>query len=114
MRTIVCVFLMFLPLGAMAQSIFPTTSTFMVEITGSAGLEFSGSCMTTTTTNTANSDAAGRVPKTYMLQGVIVSCVVQKKQERGTLNLRITRANGTVVGESTTSQPYGVATLGGR
>lgn len=84
--------------------------TYLVEVSGTKGVPFSGTCMVIGARGTSsNMDAAGAVPRAFQAKGIMVSCSVQNQRERGTLALTIKRARGQVVASSTTAQPYGVA-----
>ncbi|MGE0095976.1 MAG: hypothetical protein AB7M05_03015 [Alphaproteobacteria bacterium] len=86
---------------------------YSIDVTGTNGIAFTGSCMTTTVGSSYSQDASGLVPASFETSGTIVSCGVQKQGEEGMLRLRI-RRDGKTIAEGSTSQPYGMVTVAGQ
>ncbi|HXX38881.1 MAG TPA: hypothetical protein VEP50_12190 [bacterium] len=85
----------------------PPSVALTVEITGSPGTEFDGSLGTATTTRTIT----GQVPVSYNVDTPIAVVVsLTKREEDGTLTVRILRA-GAEVASRTTAAPYGTILL---
>jgi len=83
-------------------------SNFTIKVSGTSGLEFSGSYMTVMAGGSSTSKSVeGTVPAEYNVSGSIVSCAFQKQSEGGTLKVTIIEG-GKVVSESETSAAYGV------
>jgi hypothetical protein len=90
-------------------------SGYVLEVTGTKGISFSGSCLTFSSSGASSSqDAVGTVPTVITLKGgsSIGSCAIQKQGEGGTLQARLL-LRGRVVSEGDTSQAYGVVTVSG-
>jgi len=89
----------------------PGDSDFIIEVSGTSGLQFSGSYMSVTSGGQSTSRSVdGIVPAQYSISGYIVSCAFQKKSEGGTLKVRILK-DGKVVSYSETSATYGVVSV---
>lgn len=90
------------------SSIF--SSNYTVNVSGTPGLDFSGSYMVVTASGKSESKSVdGTVPQSYQLTGSIVSVSFQKKSEGGVLEVQILK-DGRVVSASDTSAAYGVVT----
>lgn len=87
---------------------------YAVAISGTDGTPFSGTCQILSAGGSSSQDAAGIVPHSFDLDGTLISCVVQKRDEEGTLRIRISREDGSPVAEGWTSEPYGVASAAGQ
>jgi|GEM_PF-4251157 len=86
-------------------------ANFIVKVSGTSGLRFSGSCATTTISGTAISKSLdGVVPAEYTISGAIVSCAFQKQSAEGVLKVEIIK-DGKVVAQSDTSATYGVVSV---
>ena len=84
-----------------------------VEVGGSSGLSFSGTCLVTSGAGSAAThDIAGRVPMNRTFEGNLISCSVQKQQESGTLRATL-RVGDRVLESSSTTQPYGLVLVAG-
>lgn len=84
---------------------------YTIEVSGTAGLEFSGSYGAVTSDGQSTSKSVdGVVPAEYSVSGTIISCVFQKQVEAGTLKVEILKS-GQVVAESDTSADYGVVSV---
>jgi hypothetical protein len=87
------------------------SSDFTIKVSGTAGLNFSGTYMVTAPTGKSVSKSVdGVVPAQYKITGSIVSLSFQKKAESGILKVEIIRG-GRVVAETQTSAAYGVASV---
>ena len=82
---------------------------YTIEVGGTDGIPFAGTCIVVSASGSSSQDLAGFVPQVLQATGEIVSCMIQKKAEEGTLLLKIKSSNGSLVVESATSQPYGAA-----
>jgi len=88
-----------------------TDTEFEIKVSGTTGLEFSGSYMAVTSGGQSTSKSVdGVVPATYSVKGNIVSAVFQKKAESGTLKVEILKG-GKVVNSSDTTAAYGVVSV---
>jgi len=104
MKTKIMLLMMFMLLVACAP-IASTKQTYVVEVTGTAGTEFTGSVGGGGSTRTVD----GTIPATYKIEGWPAVAVVQKMQETG--SLIVTIKQGTKVLDSQiTSAKYGVVT----
>jgi hypothetical protein len=89
----------------------PSDSKYQIKVSGTAGLEFSGSYMVVTTEGKSTSKSVdGRVPASYTVEGHIVSVVFQKKGDIGFLKVEILK-NGEAVGSESTTADYGLVTV---
>ncbi len=82
-------------------------SNFTIKVSGTNGLEFSGHYMTLTAGRiSASKVVEGKVPDQYSVSGNIVSCTIQKKTEKGILNVQVIK-DGKIVSTSETTVAYG-------
>jgi len=89
----------------------PTDAEFQIKVSGTNGLEFSGSYMVLTSGGQSTSKSVeGVVPAAYSVKGDIVSVAFQKQTESGTLKVEILRG-GKVVNSSDTTAAYGVVAV---
>lgn len=85
-----------------------TKPGFTIKVTGTDGLEFSGSYMVVTADGkTASKSVEGKVPTEYQVDGAMVSVSFQKKTEKGKLKVEILKGNK-VMSESDTDAAYGL------
>ena len=85
----------------------PTSSkTYIVEVTGTNGLQFSGSLGGGGESRSID----GEVPSTYTIEGWPAVAVIQKKQESGKLVVTIKRGTDLLSTQETTAA-YGVVTV---
>lgn len=87
---------------------------YSVEITGTEGTAFGGTCLLITANNNKNYAASGSVPLTLAFSGDIISCGLQMKTPAGHLRIVIKNADGRVVAESSAVHPFGVVIAAGR
>jgi hypothetical protein len=87
---------------------------YTVAIDGDAGATFAGTCLLVIAKEAARYTVSGPVPATFSFSGDIISCAVQKRTGRGTLEVLITGADGHVVAQSADVLPFGVVLAGGR
>ena len=92
-------------------------SVFTIKVSGTTGLEFSGSYLVTTSNGQPISESvAGTVPAEYSVFGTnritvsMVSVELQKQTEEGTLKVEILKDNE-VIASSETSAAYGVVSV---
>jgi len=95
----------------------PTTPPFIgfyVDITGTNGIRFTGSCLVVDSKGSSSSqDAAGTVPiKIQLKPGNIASCALQKQGTAGQLTVKL-MYNDTIIADGDTSAEYGVVTVSG-
>ena len=83
-----------------------TTTNYIIEITGTEGLEFSGSIGG----GTNSKSIEGSIPATYEVSDWPAVAVIQKKETSGTLTVTI-KKNGRILNTQTTSASYGVVTV---
>jgi hypothetical protein len=87
---------------------------YIVEISGTEGTAFGGTCLLITANNSTNYAASGSVPLTLAFSGDIISCAIQKKAGSGHLHVAIKHSGGHVVAESSKVLPFGVVIAAGR
>lgn len=87
---------------------------YIVEIAGTQGIVFGGTCLLVTADKTTNYPASGSPPLTLRFSGDLISCAIQRKAGAGTLRMVIRNAAGQVVAESSKVLPFGVVIAGGR
>jgi hypothetical protein len=88
-----------------------STSTYTIQVTGTSGVQFSGSYMVTDSGGSSTSQSVdGTVPQTYTVTGTIVSVVFQNQGDSGTLSVQILK-DSTVVKQATTTAAYGVVSV---
>lgn len=111
--------LIMLVLGIIAFSITGCdgNSVFTIKVSGTTGLEFSGSYLVTTSNGQSTSEpVAGTVPAEYSVTGTnritvsIVSVELQKQTEEGTLKVEILKGDE-VIANSETTAPYAVVSV---
>ena len=86
-------------------------SAFDIKVSGTLGLEFSGSYMVVTVDGQSTSKSVdGTVPAQYSVIGIIVSVVFQKQAEEGTLKVEILK-DDQVIASSETTAAYGVVSV---
>lgn len=92
-------------------NILTTTSTYQIAVSGTTGLEFSGSYMVTDTGGSSTSQSvSGTVPQTYTVEGSMVSVVFQNQGDSGTLTVKVLK-DSEVIKEATTTASYGVVSV---
>jgi len=88
-----------------------TASEYQIEVSGTAGLKFSGSYLVVSGDGSSTGHSVdGTVPASYTVKGSIASVVFQKQSEAGSFTVQISKG-GKVIKESTTSAAYGVVTV---
>ena len=87
---------------------------YVVEIGGTAGTSFAGTCLLVKGDGHANHDAVGTVPLTLTFSGDIISCAIVRKTAAGDIRMLIKTTEGRVVAESSQVQPFGVVMAAGR
>ena len=87
---------------------------FTVEITGTEGAAFGGTCLLITGKNSTSYVASGLVPLRLEFSGDIISCAIQRKTESAYLQIVIKDSNGSIVAASTEMFPFGVVMTSGR
>lgn len=86
-------------------------SAFVIKVSGTIGLEFSGSYLVVTASGQSTSKSVdGIVPTEYSVTGNIVSGVFQKQTEEGNLKVEIIKG-GQVIASSETTAAYGVVSV---
>jgi hypothetical protein len=92
-------------------------SVFTIKVSGTSGLEFSGSYLAITSNGHSTSESvAGTVPEEISVTGTsritvsTASVELQKKTEEGTLKVEILKDNE-VIASSETTAPYGVVSV---
>lgn len=83
------------------------TPDFLVRVSGSAGIPFSGSIMAVTAGKSTGQSVSGKTPAEYEISGSIVSVTFQKQGELGRLRVEILKGD-TVAAEGETATSYGV------
>ena len=83
-----------------------SNSKYVVEVTGTDGVEFTGSLNGAGNSNSVE----GTVPQTYEVIGWPAAAVMQKKGETGTLTVTISK-NDKILNTQSTSAAFGVVTV---
>lgn len=84
---------------------------FTIKVSGTDGLEFSGSYMSVLADGKSTSKSVdGIIPTEYSVKGNIVSVAFQKKSESGFLKVQILK-DDKVINESESSAAYGVVSV---
>ena len=93
------------------NGVIPGNSVFQIKVSGTEGLEFSGSYMVTTADAKVTSKSVdGFVPEQYSVTGTMVSVVFQKQTEAGFLSVEIIKGDEVIANEYTTAA-YGVVSI---
>ena len=93
------------------NGVIPGNSVFQIKVSGTEGLEFSGSYMVTTADGKVTSKSVdGFVSEQYSVTGTMVSVVFQKQVEEGILIIEIIKDNKVIASEETTAA-YGVVSV---
>lgn len=87
---------------------------YIVEIGGTEGAAFGGTCLLITANNGTSYVASGVVPLRLQFSGDIISCAIQRKTESAHLEMVIKDSTGSVVAASTESRPFGIVIAAGR
>lgn len=92
-------------------------SVFTIEVSGTTGLEFSGSLLVVMSDGQPRSESInGTVPQEYSVTGTsritvsMLSVELQKQTEEGTLKVEILK-DDEVIANSETTAPYGVVSV---
>ena len=86
----------------------------MVEIGGTPGTHFGGTCLLFKGRDYSKHAAVGTVPLKLEFSGDLISCAIQRKDVDGAIQLSIVTQDGRAVATSAAAQPFGVVTAGGR
>lgn len=85
------------------------TSEYTLRVSGTPGLRFSANLGGASLIDGPSGQSfEGTVPAEYKMVGTVVGCTFQKLAQHGTLRVEIIK-DGTVVAQSETSDPHGVA-----
>ena len=87
---------------------------YVVEISGTEGTAFGGTCLLITANDRSSHAASGSVPLVLRFSGDVISCAVQRKAGSARLQIVIRNSEGRVVGASTETLPFGVVIAAGR
>ena len=87
---------------------------YVVQIGGTAGTPFAGTCLLVDGDGHTNHDAVGTVPLTLTFSGDLISCAIVRKTAAGEISMTIKTTDGRVVAESSQVQPFGVVMAAGR
>jgi hypothetical protein len=87
---------------------------FVVEIVGTPGTAFGGTCLVTTANQFKNHAASGSVPLTLEFSGDSISCAIQRRSGSGNLHMVIRIPDGRVVTETAAMLPFGLLLAAGR
>jgi len=89
----------------------PPSQDFTIRVSGTSGLDFSGSYSVMKDGIITSSETVyGVVPTQYRAKGAAVSAAFQKQSESGTLKVQILKG-GKVVKEEQTTAAYGVVSV---
>ena len=89
----------------------PEDSTFLIKVSGTEGLFFSGSYMTTTVNGQVTSKSVeGIIPAQYSVKGMMVSATFQKDAEDGYLKVEIFK-DGEIIADEHTIADYGLVSI---
>jgi hypothetical protein len=92
-----------LPQPAAAES----NHDFVLMITGTDGLAFSGSCTLKTADGKTDLPLDGRVPEHHEVRGTGLRCVIEKSGREGTLTVEVMR-DGQIVSYNSSNGSTGV------
>ena len=86
---------------------------YVVEIGGTPGTHFAGTCLLFKGRDHTSHAAVGKVPLKLEFSGDLISCAVQRKDADGAIHLSIVTQDGRTVAISAATQPFGVVTAAG-
>jgi hypothetical protein len=89
-------------------------SDFIVEIGGTDGTPFGGTCLLVTGNSYVKHEAIGTTPLTLELSADVISCAIQRRGGSGDLRISIKDTSGRLVATSAGVQPFGVIMAAGR
>jgi hypothetical protein len=113
MKKLIAVILLLAMLSLLFIGCIEPNSEYTINVTGSDGLEFSGSYMVVSTNGASKYEPVdATVPATYKFMGNVVTIDFQKKVTGGTLKVEIIK-NGNVVNTSETTAEYGIIKTSG-
>jgi hypothetical protein len=87
---------------------------YVVEIGGTEGTPFGGTCLLIRGDGYERRPAIGAVPLSLAFSADVISCAIQRKAGSGDLRIVITGSGGRLVAQSSTSGPFGVVMAAGR
>jgi hypothetical protein len=87
---------------------------YVVEIGGSDGTPFGGTCLLVRGDGYERRPVIGTVPLRLALSADVISCAIQRKAGSGDLRIVITGSGGRVVAQSSSVGPFGVVMAAGR
>ena len=86
-------------------------SEFTVVISGTNGVDYTGGIIAIQAGRASRSTRVeGAVPREYRILGLQVTATIQKQAETGVLKVELYKL-GQLVGESQTSEPFGVVSV---
>jgi hypothetical protein len=86
---------------------------YIVEVGGTPGTHFAGTCLLFKGRDHSSHAAAGKVPLKLAFSGDLISCAIQRKDADGAIHLSIVTQDGRTVAISAAPQPFGVVTAAG-
>jgi hypothetical protein len=86
---------------------------FVVEIGGTEGTHFGGTCLLVVGNGYSRRETNGTVPLRLEFSADVISCAIQRQAASGDLHIIIRSAAGRLVAQSAT-QPFGVIMAAGR
>jgi hypothetical protein len=98
----------------MSSCVTAAAGDYIVEIGGTEGTRFGGTCLLVTGDAYTRREAIGTVPHIFAFSGDLISCAIQRKAAAGELRIVIKDTAGRVVAESSGVQPFGVIMAAGR
>jgi hypothetical protein len=111
MKKIICLALITVILLLMGCGSSLSDSDYKIKVSGTSGLEFSGSYMVVKAGGESTSKSVdGTVPAEYSVTGDIVSVSFQKQTDTGTLKVEISK-DGKVLKSEDTTAAYGVVAI---
>jgi hypothetical protein len=87
---------------------------YIVEISGTEGTVFGGTCLLITADNGTSYAVSGSTLLTLRFSGDLISCAIQRKAGAGSFHIVIKNSADHVVAESSKMLPFGVVIAGGR
>ena len=87
---------------------------YLVQVGGTDGIPFGGTCLVVVGDSNTKHEAIGTVPLTLAFSGDLISCAIIRKAGAGHLRVVIKNTAGRLVAESSDIQPFGVVAAGGR
>ena len=97
-----------------ASHLLAIADDFVVEVGGSDGTPFGGTCLLVVGDGYSRHETSGTVPLRLEFSADVISCAIQRKAASGDLRIVIKTTAGRFVSQSASVQPFGVIMAAGR